>query len=49
MAAGPRASVVNLPTGLYSWYVNIDSGDGLEPLGNKPLPEPMSTEIFVAT
>ena len=29
-------------------YVNIDSGNGLVPSGNKPLPEPMLTQIYVA-
>ena len=28
--------------------VNIGSGDGLVLLGNKPLPEPMLTQIYVA-
>ena len=32
----------------YWWEVNIVSGNGLVPLGNKPLPEPMLTQIFVA-
>ena len=27
--------------------VNIGSGDGLVPSGNKPLPEPMLTQIYV--
>ena len=27
------------------WSVNIDSGNGLVPSGNKPLPEPMLTQI----
>ena len=30
----------NLP----EWQVNIGSGNGLVPLGNKPLPEPMLTQ-----
>ena len=30
------------------WYVNIGSGNGLVPSGNKPLAEPMSINIFVA-
>ena len=30
------------------WKVNIDSGNGLVPWGNKPLPEPMLTQIYVA-
>ena len=28
--------------------VNIGSGNGLVPSGNKPLPEPMLTQVFVA-
>ena len=28
--------------------VNIGSGNGLVPWGNKPLPEPMLTQIYVA-
>ena len=35
-------------TGLHWWSVNIGSGDGLVPSGNKPLPEPMLTQIYVA-
>ena len=27
---------------------SIGSGNGLVPLGNKPLPEPMLTQIYVA-
>ena len=27
--------------------VNIGSGNGLVPSGNKPLPEPMLTQIYV--
>ena len=34
--------------GLHWWSVNIGSGDGLVPSGNKPLPEPMLTQISVA-
>ena len=30
------------------WLVNIISGNGLVPSGNKPLPEPMLTQIYVA-
>ena len=30
------------------WQVNIGSGNGLVPSGNKPLPEPMLTQICVA-
>ena len=40
---------VNLPqmnaTERQGWYVNIVSGDGLSPLGDKPLPEPMLTKL----
>ena len=35
-------------TGLHWWSVNIGSGNGLVPSGNKPLPEPMLTQISVA-
>ena len=31
----------------YRWLVNIGLGNGLVPSGNKPLPEPMLTQIFV--
>ena len=31
--------------GLHWWPVNIGSGNGLVPSGNKPLPEPMLTQI----
>ena len=31
------------------WYVNIGSGNGLVQTGNKPLPEPMLTQISVTT
>ena len=31
-----------------AWYVNIGSGKGLVPSGNKPLTGPMLTRIFVA-
>ena len=34
--------------GLNRLLVNIGSGNGLEPSGNKPLPEPMLTQIPVA-
>ena len=30
---------------LYWWSVNIGSGNGLVPSGNKPLPEPILTQI----
>ena len=32
----------------YWWEVNIGSGNGLVLLGNKPLPESMLTQIYVA-
>ena len=32
-------------TGLHWWSVNIGSGNGLVPSGNKPLPEPMLSRI----
>ena len=35
-------------TGLHWWSVNMGSGNGLVPSGNKPLPEPMLTQIYVA-
>ena len=35
-------------TGLHWQLVNIGSGNGLVPSGNKPLPEPMMTQISVA-
>ena len=31
----------------YWWYVNIGSGNGLVPPGNKPLPEPILTQFSV--
>ena len=30
----------------YLWLVNIGLGNGLVPWGNKPLPEPMLTNLF---
>ena len=36
-------------TGHYWWQVTIVSGNGLVPSGNKPLPEAMLTQIYVAT
>ena len=33
-------------TGLHWWSVNIGSGNGLVKSGNKPLPEPILTQIF---
>ena len=38
-----------MPQDLIWWLVNIGSGNGLVPSGNKPLPEPMLTKIFVVT
>ena len=35
-------------TGLHWWSVNIGSGSGLVPSGNKPLPESMLTQISAA-
>ena len=35
-------------TGPHSWLVNIGSGNDLLPSGNKPLPEPVLTEIYIA-
>ena len=35
-------------TGLHWWSVKIGSGNGLVPSGNKPLPERMLTQIYVA-
>ena len=32
----------------HRWLVNIVSGNGLVPSGNKPLPESMLTQIYVA-
>ena len=32
-------------TGLHWWSAIIGSGNGLVPSGNKPLPEPMLTQI----
>ena len=29
------------------WEINIGSGNGLVPSGNKPLPKPMLTQIYV--
>ena len=29
------------------WWINIGSGNGLVPAGNKPLPEPILTQIYV--
>ena len=33
----------------HKWEVNLGSGTGLVPSGNKPLTEPMSTQIYVVT
>ena len=42
-----RIALIWIATGLHWWSVNIDSGNGLVPSGNKPLPEPMLTKIPV--
>ena len=42
-----NCSQINV-TGLNRWQVNIGSGNGLVPSGNKPLSEPMLTQIIVA-
>ena len=41
-------TLVWMSLGLHWWSVNIGSGNGLVPSGNKPLPEPMLTQISVA-
>ena len=43
------AFIFNNATGPHLWDVNIGSGNGLLPSGNKPLPEPMLTQIYVVT
>ena len=45
-----EVSIVKLPsdTGPNLGEVSIGSGNGLVPSGNKPLPEPMLIEIYVA-
>ena len=42
-----RFSQMNI-TGHYWWKINIGSGNGLVPSGNKPLPKPVLTQIYVA-
>ena len=45
-----EASVVSVSmsvTGFHRWSVNIGSGNGLVPSGNKPLHEPMLTQTAV--
>ena len=37
-----------MPQDLTDDKSNIGSGNGLVPSGNKPLPEPMLTQIYVA-
>ena len=37
--------VLRIPTKPYRWLVNIGSGNGLVPSGNKSLPELMLTQI----
>ena len=34
---------------LHWWLLNIALGNDLVPIGNKPLPEPMLTQISLAT
>ena len=41
-------ALIWMSLGLHWSSVNIGSGNGLVPSGNKPLPEPMLTHIFVA-
>ena len=43
-------SLVKLPSDECNWIllVNFGSGNGLVPSGNKPLPEAMLTQIYVA-
>ena len=36
-------------TGLYWWYINIGSGNGLVPSGTKPLPKPMLIQIYAVS
>ena len=46
-----EVSLANLPIGKChqnSLMIKIDSGKGLVPSGNKPLPEPKMTQIYVA-
>ena len=38
-------ALIWLSLGLHWWSVNIGSGNGLVPSGNKPLPKPMLTQI----
>ena len=40
---------LNLPRDELYGLLNVDSGNDLVPHGNNPIPEPMLTEIFVAT
>ena len=42
-----NSSQINV-TGPDCWAVNIGSGNDLMPSGNKPLPEPMLTQFYVA-
>ena len=39
---------MKLPLGEFFWYVNISLGDVLVTSGNKPLPEQILTQIYVA-
>ena len=36
-------------TGRHRWYINIDSGNGLVPSGNKPLTEPRFMTLYGGT
>ena len=38
-------ALIWMSLGLHWWSVNTGSGNGLVPSGNKPLPEPMLTQI----
>ena len=40
-----EVALIWMSLGLHWWSVNIGSGNGLVPSGNKPLPEPMLTQI----
>ena len=38
-----------MPENTFSWWISIGSDNGLVPPGNQPLPEPMTTQMYVAT
>ena len=42
-------ALISNVTGFHWGSVNIGSGNGLVPSGNKPLPEPILTQNFVTT